>query len=230
MSKGEFITFVDSDDFVDLNAYERCMESFKKNNSDIVIFEFVLYPYYKLKEQLEDHLYINDSFSAIQNNNINNAIWNKVFRKSVLMNNKIRFKEDMIYGEDDLFRLMTFKKAERIATITGVFYHYRRFRKGNAEESLSNEQKLIDDIKRVDYLIDYFIENKYFGEFDYLLNFTLGETYHRIIGLNDDQQKKKMYSQMVINICQNKLLNRMDKIPDYNSVVLQQLELLTKVN
>ena len=50
--------------------------------------------------------------------------WNKIFRKS-----NIRYKEEMIYGEDDFFRLMTFIKVKMIVTNTGVFYHYRNIEK-----------------------------------------------------------------------------------------------------
>ena len=227
ISKGEFIAFVDSDDFLDLNAYEKCMESFKKNNSDIVVYEYQLYPYQKRHLKLENHFYVNDSFSAIQNYNINNALWNKVFRKSVIIKNNITFKEDMIYGEDDLFRLMTFTKAERIATITGVSYHYRRYRKGNTEENLSNEKKLINDIKRSNYLIDYFIENKYFDYYDYLLNFTLKETFYRIVNLND-YQKKKIYSETILNLCKNKLLNKVNNVVNTSRIILKQLKCLTE--
>ena len=229
ISQGEYITFVDSDDVVGLNVYERCMESFKKNHSDIVVFEYLIYPNFKNFEILQDHLYINDSFSATQNFNINNALWNKVFKKSLIVKNNITFKEDMIYGEDDLFRIMTFTKAQIINTITGIYYYYRKDRIGNSERTYSNERKLIDDIKRANYLIDYFIENQYFQQLDYLLNFTLRETYHRIIQLNDDQ-KKKNYSQIVIDICKNKLLNRMNKILNGNRIVFQKLKCLTEIN
>ena len=53
----------------------------------------------------------------------------------------------MIYGEDDLFILMTFIKTKMIESKYRSFLSLYKYRKGNIEDILSNERKLIDDIK-----------------------------------------------------------------------------------
>ena len=39
LSTGDFISFIDSDDYLDLNVYEKCVQRIIRDNSDIIIFE-----------------------------------------------------------------------------------------------------------------------------------------------------------------------------------------------
>ena len=39
LSTGDFISFIDSDDYLDLNVYEKCVQRIISDNSDIIIFE-----------------------------------------------------------------------------------------------------------------------------------------------------------------------------------------------
>ena len=133
IATGDYITFVDPDDFLDLNVYEKCIEAIIEYKPDIVVYQIHFEYLNKKKQKIikQKKIYINDSISAINNINIFPSCCNKVFNKKILEN--IYFFDDMKYAEDLLFRDMTFPKASIIVLIPKISYHYRNIRIGSIE-------------------------------------------------------------------------------------------------
>ena len=112
-AKGEFIGFVDSDDYIDERFYENLLQ--KSNDYDIVIGKLVLSTniskfYYKSK--FKNHWSIYDS------------IW----RKEFLNENNIRYDETLKTGNDFAFNVLAFKYNPRILNLPdeGIYYYYKR--------------------------------------------------------------------------------------------------------
>ena len=225
MSTGDFISFIDSDDYLDLNVYEKCVQRIIRDNSDIIIFEK------KKRKYFFNYLSINDSFSIIKGKKIRSSftLWNKIFKRKLIIENNLFFKEDVGYGEDDLFRIMSFSLAKRISTLTGVSYHYRT-RKNSISDSMRNEKRLKEHIKRTKYLIAFFLEHKFHHQYDYLLFFGLSSTIP-ILRKMKNKTKKNNYSQEILKIYNYNInLKKIKKISKKNKKRLNELIQFSKYN
>lgn len=131
---GEFIQFVDSDDFVTEN-YIKNMIDYIKPNTDIVIGGINVYTKNQMKYSLISQLKTNksgnyyknnlgDVFDNLLDNAYINYCYGKLYRKSVLIKNKIRFKENMSLGEDTIFVLDVLRVSENIYICESAHYNY----------------------------------------------------------------------------------------------------------
>ena len=205
IATGDYITFVDSDDYIDLNVYEKCIESIIKYKPDIVVYQI---HFEKSKKQriIKGKIYINDSLSAIKNNKVFPSSCNKVFKKKLLENEY--FMEDIKYAEDLLFRDMIFPKASIIVLVPKISYHYRNIRIGSLENSLKIKTKLEAFLKGIEYLFQYYKKNKYFK----FMRFIFEHWIVKICGFIKKLTKKNckyIYSRQVLNFFDLHLKNYM---------------------
>lgn len=135
VAKGEYISFVDSDDWIDSKKYEEFFKEGQKYNLDIMI-SYAIIDYTLKKEKKIDMIYskkISDTIMTgkifLEEGYFNNIyrveVWNKIYRKSLVMENNIYFKEGIIY-EDELFTPLIFNKAKKVKKINMIFYNYRK--------------------------------------------------------------------------------------------------------
>lgn len=126
---GEYIYFMDADDWIDISLLQYTVNRMRETNADIVQFG-VMYEqndeinseqyYWRGKNFLtKDDIKI-DFFNFWKENR--NSLWIHLFRREVVKT--IRF-EKIISGEDISYTLDAFSKAETIAYIENVLYHYR---------------------------------------------------------------------------------------------------------
>lgn len=133
-SKGDYITFVDSDDWIDKEMYANLVELLQHNPCiDIAccgIEQFADWDSKKTKPFLTRY---DKDFTALEyaklvlKHKIDNAVWNKLFKRNLL--EKIRFKYGKI-NEDILFIFDVLKSTRQISYISNPFYKYR-IRKGS---------------------------------------------------------------------------------------------------
>lgn len=134
MATGEYIMFLDPDDWLDIHACEIAYNKIKKNNNDIVFFNIERYyqnsgrisiDKYRLKP-FEN--FINTKQIKLKEIDIpyiqTCEIWYKIYKKSFIDNNSIKFSEGR-FGEDGQFSLMTLAFADTISIIDLPLYHYR---------------------------------------------------------------------------------------------------------
>ena len=220
-STGDYITFVDSDDYIDLDAYENCINKIKENNADILAFGFKFEPSQRDGTNVSDKVY--DKWECIENEFVDNGtVWNKIFSRSIIVDNNIWFAEDVKYGEDDLFIKMVAPHANIIAGHAKPYYHYV-YRETSAENSYGNEKRLVSAVNRVQAFVDDYTKNQYTDEYDWVLSECLRITYDRINTGLDDDSKKKMYSEQVLKVLDEQLLPLMDSVPEQAQDNLDQL-------
>lgn len=134
VAKGDYVIFVDSDDFIDDGLLERCEKILQRKSTDAVIFSYkYVYPklsrkdicfhykssdYYSLKEWLND-------FCQLWSCHILPCIGTKVYRKSVIDQYNIRFNESISYLEDISFALEYLSHISNIYYLDEPAYHYR---------------------------------------------------------------------------------------------------------
>ncbi|MBQ8522131.1 MAG: glycosyltransferase [Clostridia bacterium] len=151
---GEYIAFIDSDDYVDVTMFEKLMKSAIENKSDVVICGFKnVYEDGGCEDVIEKNLpqvtnenilyyYIISNTKKVNKqittDTISPSVWRMLYSKEVIKD--IYFEEDVRYGEDLLFNVEVFSKSIKISTVMECLYFYFQ-RKGSAVR-LINENML----------------------------------------------------------------------------------------
>ena len=140
--KGEYIVFVDSDDFIAENEIEVLLRECKENNADMAIagvhdirngelsnksipIKTVLDNEEGLKEFFKEKYFIC-------------VVWNKMYKKSLI--DKERFDETLRIAEDFEFLYRIMKKAKKVALNTTEIVYFYRIRTGSLMREKYNEK------------------------------------------------------------------------------------------
>lgn len=127
VATGEYIGFVDSDDYVDLNYFERLYRNASSRDSDIALATNVRIGKNKFKLRLnlqtvEKYTKLQDKLDVCHQWK-NECPTNKIYRKSYLDANNIQWPEG-IYCEDKLFTIEAVYFANAVVTVPDVYYYY----------------------------------------------------------------------------------------------------------
>lgn len=135
---GEWIVFVDSDDYIDRSLLSRVVDKMTQDKSvDIVGYGFVL-----LSEDGEKSSYVfDDPFGA--------SFWQCAYHRDVV--GHVRFPS-LTIGEDRVFVVRCLRRAKRIATISGTSYAYR-LRPGSAIRGKWSFRKRWDNFRHAIILL-----------------------------------------------------------------------------
>lgn len=174
VAKGKYISFLDGDDWFSPNAFEILIEKVEKDNLDLLLFKNIVYyeePTEFGNESYYDMEFMDEWDSRIFNHwildktklfKMSNAAWNKLYLKSFLDRNEIRFPNENLIHEDNPFFYKVFTSAKRVSIIN-KYLHNRRRRPGSIM-TLNNE-RLFDNIEIVYKILDVFLEDKYLYEY-----------------------------------------------------------------
>ncbi|QIY84825.1 glycosyltransferase [Chryseobacterium sp. NEB161] len=129
-ANGLFISFVDSDDTVDLN-YFSALKPFLISKNSVINFG-----YNRVQNNVKksEHPFWNQEIItkeildiAIVNSSKNNMlwlVWRRVYNREFLQNYNIKFAQELKYGEDSVFSLEVFKNVNEIINIDHCLYNY----------------------------------------------------------------------------------------------------------
>ncbi len=125
IAKGKYITFVDSDDYLEKEMYKSMYNIAKKDNSDIVVCGFnILDEKYNHLEKVRPAKYLDKMEYFKIKNKCFNSPWNKIYKKELLKNNNIYFPKNTHMGEDLVFNVKAFYFAEKIDIVKECYYNY----------------------------------------------------------------------------------------------------------
>ena len=126
---GEYITFVDSDDYIEDDTYEKVFWAIENFNSDLVFFRE------KSVDETGKTIYINgetpsgkifeitqDDAAQLIIGRLINGMCDKVYKSSVL--DGIFFKEGYMYGEDFMYNLLALSRIQKIGYVDQIKYSY----------------------------------------------------------------------------------------------------------
>ena len=146
-AKGEYVHFLDADDSVVDDGYEKLYNIAVENNSDIVTAPIIRLRRYNIfdgkfyENSLKkfDHDIYSTKFQSYPELIWDLFVTNKLYRREFLNGNNLRIVEvDKAYCDDSPFSLKTYILAENISISTDIFYYWRL----RENENLSITQKL----------------------------------------------------------------------------------------
>lgn len=132
ISKGEYISFVDSDDYLDEKMLEVLYNKGKEHNIDIVFCDLIRDKFgnAKIKEfdlpkdEIIDRNGVLKFIKSYKNVFSVNHIYAKIHKRDLLINNNIVFPENLKLQEDTVFVLESMIHAESLYCIKGSYYNH----------------------------------------------------------------------------------------------------------
>lgn len=184
-AKGEYIAFLDSDDYVKENMYETLYNRAKKDNLDIVICN----NYLVYKDSLvENNPGITNKKEKIisprEYITLSPSPWNKIIRHEYLNQEKFKFPEGIIYEDLASIPLLGLSNPKIVYLNTCLHYYVQS--DSSTMRNKEYKSKYEDIFTAIEYLYTNMIDKGYNKELEYML------TYHLLYlgSLNFYQYKK----------------------------------------
>ena len=154
-AKGEYIGIVESDDYVELNMFETLYNVAKENDCDLARCQYYLYNSKEDTHELFDNTWVSqnkiycpldDTTPFMQAP----AIWSNIFKKDMIMDNKIRFLETPGASyQDTAFAFKLYACAKRFIMIPDAFLHYRIDNEASSVNSPAKAYCVIDEYNEI---------------------------------------------------------------------------------
>ena len=134
-ASGEYVTFVDSDDWIEQDMYEYLVTEIRKNHVDIITSGFCMAEYETYdffdedvydRKQIETQIFPSLVYNTKEwHGGIIGSACNKVYRKNLISDILVKMDESLKQWEDTTYVYFPFFIANRIQITKKAFYHYR---------------------------------------------------------------------------------------------------------
>ncbi|MFA7658463.1 MAG: glycosyltransferase [Candidatus Gastranaerophilaceae bacterium] len=173
IAKGDYVGFVDGDDWVDLNFFEKLYDTAINHTADIAVADFIReYPHsqkHRLKLK-EEKVYFNTPEKyAVCRMHKEGCVWNKIYKRNLIEENGLRFEEGVFY-EDREFTAKILHYSNKLVTAENTYYHYfvnnnsitrNRKTKKQKQDYIRAKQKVLEFIKEKNIAVPDWV---YFAE------------------------------------------------------------------
>jgi len=198
-AKGEYILFIDSDDWVEPELLERVYNAFKQFKTDSIWFNaFVHHQKIGQTDFLVNNLSPSSQIKLTPKNlnKFSTYAWNKAFRRSKLKELNLKFTEGL-YFEDSDFYYKIFASITEIYFITQPLYHYQLREESIVTGSKDVEKKFEDLFQIVINMYIYYKEHSLFEQYKELILQFFADS---IISVKVKKRRK-----LIINLAKNTL-------------------------
>ena len=188
-AKGQYIAFLDSDDYVETNMYEEMYNKAQKEDLDYIECDF-LWEYPDKTLESKGKQYSNKKEMFIHTRVV---AWNKLIKREIVQNNHLEFPKGYRYEDVEFFyKLLPFIHHYGIVQKPLIHYVQR-------ENSISNVQntrtKEIIDV--LGHVIEYYKENNLFEEYQKEIEYTyaryiLCSSMLRMVMIEDKKERKEI--------------------------------------
>lgn len=150
ISKGKYVGFVDSDDWIEPNMYEELFAAIKRDKADVAICRTYIQNdnqeyidareicegvFYKKDNIISHNIFYSDDYS---NRGISPNLWDKLFIKDKFLNYQKKVDINTRYAEDDLCVFSYLLDAECVSFVNIPLYHYYQ-RVGSVTKKVDRE-------------------------------------------------------------------------------------------
>ena len=200
-SSGEYILFVDSDDYIERETCEMLYEQASRLDCDLILFNSMRhFPndrnlaliHFKKSDDINyqirvfDYEYFRDRIFDGEYG----VIWNKLYKSSFIRDNNITFPGHKIYNDVE-FHIKTTLLAKKISYVDGTFYHYNRSGHASLQTSFVKTSNAIVFFDVLYGIVDFLVEIDMFNEFrKEFINFTIFELRNKLKSIDEDSKQE----------------------------------------
>ena len=194
---GDYLTFVDSDDYLERNMYLELHKAITEHNADVavcnysLVFEDRVEPRYSnmhetfinVADDVNGYFY---KYCACPKPN--NYIWTRLYRTEMIKKSGVRF-QDFKLGDDTLFNFMLLPFIKQLVNIDGGYYNYLQRTDSNVYTVAKKVNIAAVYASMFSFLTDWYIEKGFKAEFMPIYAYTRLRSiffYSRIAGMADE--------------------------------------------
>ena len=169
---GEYILFVDSDDWIELDACERLYKAGIENDADIVGAD--IYIDTEEKETIKCHEYYTCDLGVKNFENVylftlkSGLYFSKIYRRKLLKQYNICFPDGIFFYGDAFFNILVGLYAKNIIKQNFPFYHY--YQHINQSTKKKNDNRSFDRIKVADKIVNVCKERGIYEQFKTIID------------------------------------------------------------
>ncbi|ONG70995.1 hypothetical protein BKK42_17900 [Bacillus cereus] len=155
MSKGDYLVFVDADDYIAQDYVEYMLSLIENTGSEFCLSKCC---YTKGGEKQTENEYIEklkpeDATALLLSPNVIVGCWNKIFKRSFLIDNNLKFSTTLFYGEGLSFITTASQLSNSVGVGNRKVYYYRRNNEASATtkfniEKIYNGEKALENIRK----------------------------------------------------------------------------------
>ena len=186
---GEYIAFLDSDDYVELNTYEKMYNKAKEENADMVECDFIWE--YPNKRKIDTGIIYNGKKEMLTYARV--VAWNKLIKRALLEKNKIEFPKGLRYEDVEFFYKMI-PYYNKVSFVKEPLIHYIQ-RESSISKVQNERTKEIFEV--LNNVIEYYKKNNLYNEYKDELEYTytrllLCSSLFRMVKIKDKKVKKEL--------------------------------------
>ena len=165
-ARGKYLQFVDSDDQLDPNATRLLVEAAEETQADLVICNYCsvmpdgkttvhgfMQPYTRMDKAQFARCLMEEPASFYYG-----VMWNKLYRREIIMAHDIRCDEEFTWSEDMLFNLSYIRYADSFYAIRTPLYYYARRRKHSLSASVNPAQVVTTKASLFKYYKELYVQ------------------------------------------------------------------------
>lgn len=159
---GEYILFVDSDDYIELNTCERFVQAVSRHKPELVVGNAIRIENHHNKEMRHSLNTHGDTISGkeflkheLKKGTMYMAAWMNLYKRDFLIQNKLFFKVGLLH-EDEQFTPRVFLRAGQVVGTDITFYYYV-IREGSITKNkniVKNAEHIFQTCKELDAIYD----------------------------------------------------------------------------
>lgn len=162
-ARGQFIMFVDADDWIDSNMVEVLYTKANQYNADVVrcnrVNEYpekqknvVKKPLFEKETVIEKSNYKENIYKEFLSRGRLSAIWMTLFRREIIELKKLSFDENMAVDEDAVFSMKFFSHSNRFVYVPLPLYHYIKHGEGLSGTGVKIKKRWESRLKHISLL------------------------------------------------------------------------------
>lgn len=224
-TEGEYIAFLDSDDYVENTMYEEMYNKALQENSDYVECDFL----WEYPDKVKKDKRIPYSNKKEMLTNVRVVAWNKLIKREILEKNNISFPKGLRY-EDIEFTYKLIPYLNKVSYVDKEFVHY--VQRNNSIANVQNE-RTAEVFTIFDNIIRYYQEKNFYEEYKEELEYSysrilLCSSLKRICKIKDSKTRKKLIEETFEKLYQQFPLWKENKILNNRSIKNMYMKSINK--
>ncbi len=191
IAAGEYIIFIDADDWVDKKMFENVEKGFRNNpTADVVWFNSYAYNEQNGEKRLFDQIKRKDHIEQSNEKEllyIVGCLWDKAYKRSKIEEAHLRFPEGLIV-EDTYFTFAYSSKYPTYYMMNEPYYYYRKFRQGSYCTDDQSGNRIVDQFKIIPLIYKFLKEQNLLQQYSLTLLGLFLEYIRSILYLKDKHE------------------------------------------